>query len=229
MESSTPLPRKYFVVVTHSPALQLELEALLSSERYNSFGTPQAKMFVEGVALPSSAPKLMEFISPHLDRIVPPVIRHDTQRILSTFESEWRAAQSDTQFNNISSLADEDRDDARDSLSNVAARPHYPYSEAWRLSNINGALIKDDVEIVLTGLEATLVKKMLHHDDRVVSKDDLIRSIGREPEHYRGLEMCLSRLQEKFKNASNGERLFRAVRNRGYCLIQKIIRGKSLT
>ncbi|MDZ4262599.1 MAG: response regulator receiver protein, partial [Pseudomonadota bacterium] len=96
MESSTPLPRKYFVVVTHSPALQLELEALLSSERYNSFGTSQAKMFVEGVALPSSAPKLMEFISPHLDRIVPPVIRHDTQRILSSFESEWRAAQSDT-------------------------------------------------------------------------------------------------------------------------------------
>jgi DNA-binding response OmpR family regulator len=111
----------------------------------------------------------------------------------------------------------------------VTARPHYPYAEAWRLSNVNGALIKDDVEIVLTGLEATLVKKMLHHDDRVVSKDDLIRSIGREPEHYRGLEMCLSRLQEKFKTASNGERLFRAVRNRGYCLIQKIIRGKTLT
>ncbi|MHC8387370.1 helix-turn-helix domain-containing protein [Pseudomonas sp. MDT2-39-1] len=229
MESTTPLPRKYFVVVTHSPALQLELEALLSSERYNSFGTSQAKMFVEDAGLPSSAPKLMEFISPHLDRIVPPVIRHDTQRILSTFESEWRAAQSDTRFNNISSLADEDRDDTRDSLSSVTARPHYPYEEAWRLSNVNGALIKDDVEIVLTGLEAALVKKMLHHDDRVVSKDDLIRSIGREPEHYRGLEMCLSRLQEKFKNASNGERLFRAVRNRGYCLIQKITRGKTFT
>ncbi|MGL6246345.1 helix-turn-helix domain-containing protein [Pseudomonas sp.] len=229
MESTTPLPRKYFVVVTHSPALQLELEALLSSERYNSFGTSQAKMFVEGVALPSSAPKLMEFISPHLDRIVPPVIRHDTQRILSTFESEWRAAQSDTRLNNTSSKADEDRNDTRDSISNVTAKPHYPFTEAWRLSNVNGALIKDDVEIVLTGLEATLVKKMLHNDDRVVSKDDLIRSIGREPEHYRGLEMCLSRLQEKFKNASNGERLFRAVRNRGYCLIQKIVRGKSLT
>ncbi|WP_458238453.1 winged helix-turn-helix domain-containing protein, partial [Pseudomonas sp. P5_A2_2] len=88
--------------------------------------------------------------------------------------------------------------------------------------------IKDDVEIVLTGLEAALLKKMLHHEDRVVSKDDLIRSIGREPEQYRGLEMCLSRLQEKFKKASNGERLFRAVRNRGYCVIQKIVRVKNL-
>lgn len=215
MESSTNLPRKYFVVVTHSPALQLELEALLSSRRYNSFGTSQAKMFVEGVTPPSSAPKLMEFIYPHVERMVSPVIKHDTQRILSTFNTDWQAAQSSTQRNNIPSITDETQDDNRD--------------ETWRLSNGCGALIKDDIEIVLTGLEATLLKKMLHHDDRVVSKDDLIRSIGREPEHYRGLEMCLSRLQEKFKNASNGERLFRAVRNRGYCLIQKIVRGKSLT
>ncbi|WP_137807623.1 helix-turn-helix domain-containing protein [Pseudomonas sp. G(2018)] len=221
MESSTNLPRKYFVVVTHSPALQLELEALLSSKRYNAFGTSQAKMFVEGVTPPSSAPKLMEFIYPHVERMVSPVIKHDTQRILSTFKSEWQAAQSATQRNNIASITVEAKDDTRDRLAHSAA-------ETWRLSNGNGALIKDDIEIVLTGLEATLLKKMLHHDDRVVSKDDLIRSIGREPEHYRGLEMCLSRLQEKFKNASNGERLFRAVRNRGYCLIQKIVRGKSL-
>lgn len=223
MESSTTLPRKYFVVVTHSPALQLELEELLSSKRYNSFGTSQAKMFVEGVAPHAAAPKLLEFFSPHVDRMLPPVIKHDTQRILSTFESEWQAQASQT-----GTFADESRDDARDSMHKVA-KPHYPYTEAWRLSNGSGALIKDDIEVVLTGLEATLVEKMLHHDDRVVSKDDLIRSIGREPEHYRGLEMCLSRLQEKFKSASNGERLFRAVRNRGYCLIQKIVRAKSLT
>jgi DNA-binding winged helix-turn-helix (wHTH) protein len=221
MESSTALPRKYFVVVTHCPALQLELEELLSSKRYNSFGTPQAKMFVEGVDPHASAPKLLEFFSPHVDRMLPPVIKHDTQRILSTFESEWQAAQFGT-------LADESSDHTRDSIPK-SAKLHYPYTEAWRLSNGNGALVKDDVEVVLTGLEATLVEKMLHHDDRVVSKDDLIRSIGREPEHYRGLEMCLSRLQEKFKSASNGERLFRAVRNRGYCLIQKIVRVKSVT
>jgi len=224
MESSTPLPRKYFVVVTHSSALQLELEELLSNEKYNSFGTSQAKMFVEGVVPPSSAPKLTEFFPPHLDSIVPPVIKRDTQRMLSSFESEWRTAQSDTRFNNSNSRADE----ASDAMYR-ATKPLNPHTEAWRLSNGSGALIKDDIEVVLTGLEATLVKKMLNHDDRVVSKDDLIRSIGREPEHYRGLEMCLSRLQEKFKNASNGERLFRAVRNRGYCLIQKIIRGKSHT
>lgn len=220
MESSTTLPRKYFLVVTHCPASQLELEELLSSNRYNSFGTSQAKIFVEGIGPHASAPKLLEFFSQHADRMPPPVMRDETQRILSTFESEWQAAQFGT-------LADESNDDIRNSIPK-SAKLHYPYTEAWRLSNGNGALVKDDVEVVLTGLEATLVEKMLHNDDRVVSKDDLIRSIGRDPEHYRGLEMCLSRLQDKFKSASNGERLFRAVRNRGYCLIQKIVRVKSI-
>ncbi|MGF6558401.1 two-component system OmpR family response regulator [Pseudomonas sp. S30_BP2TU TE3576] len=225
MDSSTTLPRKYFVVVTHNPALQLELEALLSSKRYNTYGTSQAKMFFEGVAPPTSAPKLMEFISPHVARMVPPVIKHDTQRILSTFKSEWQAAQSVTKFTHFTSTVGNSREDTQEYAPQTAI-PHTPLTETWRLSDGSDALIKDDVEIVLTGLEAALLKKMLHHDDRVVSKDDLIRSIGREPEHYRGLEMCLSRLQEKFKNASNGERLFRAVRNRGYCLIQKIVRVK---
>ncbi|WP_223533386.1 helix-turn-helix domain-containing protein [Pseudomonas sp. GL-RE-20] len=227
MDSSINLPRKYFVVVTHNPALQLELEALLSSKRYNTYGTSQAKMFFEGVAPPTSAPKLMEFISPHVAKMAPPVIKHDTQRILSTFKSEWQATQSITKFTHFTSTANDSRDDTRECVPQPT-KPHVPPTETWRLSDVSGALIKDDVEIALTGLEATLLKKMLHHDDRVVSKDDLIRSIGREPEHYRGLEMCLSRLQEKFKSASNGERLFRAVRNRGSCVIQKIVRVKNL-
>nr|WP_322784190.1 helix-turn-helix domain-containing protein [Pseudomonas sp. PCH199] len=183
-------------------------------------------MFVENVPAHFSPPKLMEFIYPHVERIAPPVIKHDTQRILSTFKTEWQAAQFNTLYNNITSMTDEAQDDTRNYTPNLA-EPRTVIAETWRFSNGGGALIKDDMEIVLTGLEATLLKKMLHHEDRVVSKEDLIRSIGREPEHYRGLEMCLSRLQEKFKSASNGERLFRAVRNRGYCLIQKIARGKS--
>ncbi len=47
MEISTTLPRKYFVVVTHSTTSQRELESILSSKRFNSFGTSQAQMFIE--------------------------------------------------------------------------------------------------------------------------------------------------------------------------------------
>ncbi|AXI62498.1 response regulator receiver protein [Pseudomonas kribbensis] len=213
METSTTLPRKYFVVVTNNSASQRELESILSSERFNSFGTSQAQMFVEGVASPSSTPTLMEFTYPRGTRkSVARSIEHDTQRILATLESEWLAAQSVNSFQNTPAT-----EDAGFIEGNV------PCTEAWHLDNDQGALVKEGVEISLTGLETALVRKMLHHEERVVSRDDLILSIGREPEQYRGLEMCLSRLQDKFKSASNGERLFRAVRNRGYCLIQEVV------
>jgi DNA-binding response OmpR family regulator len=131
---------------------------------------------------------------------------------LATLESEWLAAQSVSSLQNSPAI-----EDTGSIEGNVSC------TEAWHLDNDQGALVKEGVEISLTGLETALVRKMLHHEERVVSRDDLILSIGREPEQYRGLEMCLSRLQDKFKSASNGERLFRAVRNRGYCLIQEVV------
>lgn len=214
METSTTLPRKYFVVVTNNSASQRELESILSSERFNSFGTSQAQMFVEGVASPSSTPTLMEFTYPRGTRkSVARSIEHDTQRILATLESEWLAAQSVNSLQNTPTLTED----------NSSLEGNAPCTQAWHLDNDQGALVKEGVEISLTGLETALVRKMLHHEERVVSRDDLILSIGREPEQYRGLEMCLSRLQDKFKSASNGERLFRAVRNRGYCLIQEVV------
>ncbi|QJI41258.1 winged helix-turn-helix domain-containing protein [Pseudomonas sp. ADAK2] len=217
MEISTTLPRKYFVVVTHSTTSQRELETILSSERFNSFGTSQAQMFIEGVAPPSSAPVLMEFTYPSGTRKhVAHTIEHETQKILATLEAEWLAAQSGARAS-VTPDSAEFCDIAHENEDNN------PYSEVWQLDDDQSVLIKENVEINLTGLEAALVKKMLHHEERVVSRDDLILSIGREPEQYRGLEMCLSRLQDKFKSASKGERLFRAVRNRGYCLIQEVV------
>ncbi|AKS09597.1 winged helix-turn-helix domain-containing protein [Pseudomonas trivialis] len=104
----------------------------------------------------------------------------------------------------------------------------YP-QDFWLLTQHDRTLVKGGLRISLTTIESALIKKMLHHEERVVSKEELIRNIGREPELYRGLEMCLSRLQDKFKRANDGERLFRAVRNRGYCLTQKIKKPLELT
>jgi len=209
VEISTTLPRKYFVVVTHSTTSQRELETILSSERFNSFGTSQAQMFIEGANPPSSAPVLMEFTYPSVPRKnATHTIEHDTQKIFATLEAQWLAAQS------VPPMSLDIPQEAEGAM---------PGSEAWQLDDDQSVLVREDVEISLTGLEAALVKKMLHHEDRVVSRDELILSIGREPEQYRGLEMCLSRLQDKFKSASKGERLFRAVRNRGYCLIQEVV------
>ncbi|VVP27497.1 hypothetical protein PS900_04179 [Pseudomonas fluorescens] len=92
----------------------------------------------------------------------------------------------------------------------------------WRFCNKERTLVKANNKILVSGIESLLIEKLLLSNQRVLSKAELILAINRDPERYRGLEMCLSRLQEKFSSSTNGERLFRSVRNRGYCLSQKI-------
>lgn len=94
-------------------------------------------------------------------------------------------------------------------------------SEVWSFSLKKRALLNAKVQIQLTAIESQLLKQLVLSDRRVCSKEELILSINRDPSHYSGLEMCLSRLQDKFNNA-HGERLFRSVRNRGYCLVQEV-------
>ncbi|WP_443700348.1 winged helix-turn-helix domain-containing protein [Pseudomonas sp.] len=107
-------------------------------------------------------------------------------------------------------------------LNTYTEKPAAHAPDFWTLTHHDRMLVKGGLRISLTTIESALIKKMLHHEERVVSKEELIRNIGREPELYRGLEMCLSRLQDKFRRVNDGERLFRSVRNRGYCLTQKI-------
>ena len=92
----------------------------------------------------------------------------------------------------------------------------HPDHEAWWFSCDQQTLVHDRKKIPLTNIESLLIKQLLLSDRRVCSKAELILCIHRDPAHYRGLEMCLSRLQEKFSTFSNGERLLRSVRNRGY-------------
>ncbi|MGR2705520.1 helix-turn-helix domain-containing protein [Pseudomonas sp. AU10] len=78
----------------------------------------------------------------------------------------------------------------------------------------------------LTLNELAIITAMHQNTNRVTSKSELIKCIGRPVETYKGIEMCLSRLQKKFKKLNGGrERLFRSVRNRGYCLVQVIIKN----
>ena len=82
-------------------------------------------------------------------------------------------------------------------------------------------LFSANLIISLTTIESLLLKQLVLSHRRVCSKQELILAINRDPSSYTGLEMCLSRLQDKFNNAY-GERLFRSVRNRGYCLVQDV-------
>ncbi len=94
-------------------------------------------------------------------------------------------------------------------------------SEVWSFRLNKRELSNANTKIALTTIESLLLKQLVLSHRRVCSKRELILAINRDPSNYTGLEMCLSRLQDKF-NSAYGKRLFRSVRNRGYCLVQDV-------
>lgn len=105
-----------------------------------------------------------------------------------------------------------------------APQPNAHYSDSpdtWLFCSGAQYLCNDTACIQLTAIESLLIKTLTHTDERICSKQELIIGINKDAYSYSGLEMCLSRLQNKFKSMF-GERLFRSVRNRGYCLVQDV-------
>ena len=104
----------------------------------------------------------------------------------------------------------------------LAPTAHYSNSpDAWLFCSTAHRLCNNTTCIQLTAIESLLIKTLAKRDERICSKQELIIGINKDMHNYSGLEMCLSRLQNKFKSAF-GERLFRSVRNRGYCLVQDV-------
>ena len=105
--------------------------------------------------------------------------------------------------------------------ANQISPAHSPTPETWLFDFKTRELSTTAAGIQLTAIESLLIKTLMLNEARICSKQELISGIDKDVNSYRGLEMCLSRLQSKFKDAF-GERLFRSVRNRGYCLVQDV-------
>lgn len=90
----------------------------------------------------------------------------------------------------------------------------------WFFCPRNRALISGENTILLTRTESQIVNLFLSSNHRPISKSLIAVGIEKCPDNYNGLLMTLSRLRRKFSAFSNGETLFKSVRNRGYCLTQ---------
>ncbi|WP_413697950.1 winged helix-turn-helix domain-containing protein [Pseudomonas asiatica] len=93
---------------------------------------------------------------------------------------------------------------------------------SWRLHATSHRLVSGGRSIKLTQAECRVLFALVTSDRRVISKNDLIASLSRDPDSYTGLEMCISRLHYKFSSVWPGCRIVRSVRNCGYCLVQKV-------
>lgn len=98
---------------------------------------------------------------------------------------------------------------------------YLPSSQTWFFNLAARELCNSSARIQLTAIESLLINTLTLSTERICSKQELIAGINKDPVAYSGLEMCLSRLQSKFRAAFD-ERLFRSVRNRGYCLVQDL-------
>lgn len=98
---------------------------------------------------------------------------------------------------------------------------HSSPPQTWFFNLASRELGNDTARIHLSKIESLLIDTLVHSTERICSKQELITGINKDPQSYSGLEMCLSRLQSKFR-ATYNERLFRSVRNRGYCLVQDV-------
>ncbi|WP_223458986.1 transcriptional regulator [Pseudomonas sp. A-R-26] len=104
----------------------------------------------------------------------------------------------------------------------VPDRINMPKLHTWVFNKPQRLLSNNLTTINLTRMECAVLDLLTSSEERVISNEDILMKLNKDPYNYKGLPMCLSRLQAKFKKFTKGDNLLRSVRSRGYCLIQTI-------
>ncbi|MBD9562560.1 winged helix-turn-helix domain-containing protein [Pseudomonas sp. PDM09] len=215
-------PNNSFLIFTRDQLARQAIESLLAQRLYLSFEIESGKLSSERIRKSRFTHILLDQADISLSDVS--FIRKnqkDAEIILITPNSESSELHHFSHFGVDGFLkkpvADEEFISAVSRVKESQGNP-----DIWWFNADDRKLFKEDITIPLTGTESLMLTQLVLSDRRVLSKNDLILRIDKDPDQYSGLEMCLSRLQKKFKTAANGERLVRSVRNRGYCLAQRI-------
>jgi DNA-binding response OmpR family regulator len=90
------------------------------------------------------------------------------------------------------------------------------FNKPQRLSSNNLTIIK------LTRMECVVLDLLTSGEERVIGNEEILMKLNKDPYNYKGLPICLSRLQAKSKKLTKGNNSLHSVRSRGYCLIMCI-------
>ena len=101
-------------------------------------------------------------------------------------------------------------------------RFNMPKLKTWVFNKPQRLLSNNLTTINLTRMECVVLDLLTSSEERVISNGRILMKLNKDLHNYKGLPMCLSRLQAKFKKFTKGDNLLRSVRGRGYCLIQTI-------
>lgn len=116
------------------------------------------------------------------------------------------------------------RQDSRAGDGHIGAECEFA---GWRLDLVRRELRSPDGVIVnLSGGEFSLLRALVEHPQRVLTRDQLL-DFARGPEndaYDRAVDVQISRLRRKLEDRSGGGELIRTVRNEGYMFMAKVHR-----
>lgn len=104
-------------------------------------------------------------------------------------------------------------------VSNLMRRIQAPTLPQWTLSKMNWTLNSPTgVSVKLTHSEAVLLQKMADHPGQAIARQDLVFSLGHNPETYdfRRMEILVRRLRNKIRDALGDELPLETVHKVGY-------------
>jgi len=102
---------------------------------------------------------------------------------------------------------------------------------AWRLDTHARHLLDDSgMMVALSGAEYRLLRVLLEHPRRVLTRDQLLGlTQGREADAYdRSIDILVSRLRKRLRDDSREPRLIRTLRNEGYIFSADVTCGAPL-
>lgn len=93
----------------------------------------------------------------------------------------------------------------------------------WTLKIEERLLENYKFSMVLTKIEVRILVIFLQQPKQAISHYSIAERLGRNPDIYKGVCMCISRLNKRFKKLTGGGRLFVSVRNHGFYLKKTIL------
>lgn len=113
-------------------------------------------------------------------------------------------------------------------IDNLHARltPAKPLSLPWQLVVAHSELRPPDTSVIqLTVWEVALLAAIAEAPKQIAHRDDLIRALGKDPDHYdpRALEATISRLRRKLPLLDENRNPLESVRNVGYKFVRQLI------
>ncbi len=93
----------------------------------------------------------------------------------------------------------------------------------WILSVEEKKLSNQKFSMSLTRIELRILVIFLEQPKQAISHYSIAERLGKNPDTYKGICMCIGRVNTKFKKLTGGDKLFVSIRNRGFYLKQAIL------